>query len=97
MKGQGKKKKNAQAQKLQNEGKDTRVNHQDTQRSRSSEETIIIGDSIIKGLHRDLLSRAAKTRVTKKLPGCHDYRYEALPSTVRGTEPQDDYSLYRYE
>ena len=67
---QGKKKKNAQAQGPQNEGKYARVNHQDTQRSRSSEETIIIGDSIIKGLRRDLLSRAAKRRATvRSFPG----------------------------
>ena len=61
---QGKKKKNAQAQEPQNEGKNAKVNQQDTQTSRSNEETIIIGDSIIKGLRRDLLSQAAKRRVT---------------------------------
>ena len=67
---QGKKKKNAQAQEPQNEGKNAKVNQQDTQTSRSNEETIIIGDSIIKGLRRDLLSRAAKRRVTvRSFPG----------------------------
>ena len=67
---QGKKKKNAQAHEPQNEGKYVRVNHQDTHRSRSNEETIIIVDSIIKGLRRDLLSRAAKRRVAvRSFPG----------------------------
>ena len=67
---QGKKKKNAQAQEPQNEGKNARVNEQDTQRSRSNEETIIVGDSIIKGLQRDLFSRAAKRSViVKSFPG----------------------------
>ena len=61
---QGKKKKDAQAQEPQNEGKNARVNQQDTQRSRSNEDTIIVGDSITKGLRRDLLSRAAKRRIT---------------------------------
>ena len=54
----------------QNEGKYARVDQQDTQRSRSNEETIIIGYSIIKGLLRDLLNRAAKRRVTvRSFPG----------------------------
>ena len=68
----GKKKKKGKAssqnQQLQMENNDTSENGQGEQRP--NEGTIIVGDSIIKGLRRDLLSRAAKQRVTvRSFPG----------------------------
>ena len=58
----------AQNQQLQMENNDTTGNGQGEQRP--NEGTIIVGDSIVKGLRRDLLSRAAKQRVTvKSFPG----------------------------
>ena len=69
---QGKKKKKekkaSQTEQPQNEANGPRENHQETKRS--NEETVIIEDSIIKGLRRDLLSKAAKRRVTvRSFPG----------------------------
>ena len=49
----------------------------------SNEETIIVGDSIIKGLRRDLLSRAAKRPVTvRSFPGATtaDMKHYLQPS-----------------
>lgn len=49
----------------------------------SNEETIIVGDSIIKGLRRDLLSRAAKRPVTvRRFPGATtaDMKHYLQPS-----------------
>ena len=68
----GKKKKKGKAssqnQQLQMENNDTSENGQGEQRP--NEGTIIVGDSIVKGLRRDLLSRAAKQRVTvRSFPG----------------------------
>ena len=57
-----------QNQQLQMENNDTTENGQGQQRP--NEGTIIVGDSIVKGLRRDLLSRAAKQRVTvRSFPG----------------------------
>ena len=62
----GKKKKkdkaSSQNQQLQMENNHTSESCQEEQRP--NEGTIIVGDSILKGLRKDLLSRAAKRRVT---------------------------------
>ena len=68
----GKKKKKGKAsfqnQQLQTENNDTTESGQGEQRP--NEGTIIVGDSIVKGLRKDLLSRAAKRRVTvRSFPG----------------------------
>lgn len=66
---QGKKKKKAsQIEQPPNEANGARENREE--KKRSNEETVIVGDSIIKGLRRDLLSRAAKRRVAvRSFPG----------------------------
>ena len=57
-----------QNQQLQMENNDTTENGQGQQRP--NEGTIIVRDAIVKGLRRDLLSRAAKQRVTvRSFPG----------------------------
>ena len=62
----GKKRKKGKAssqnEQLQTENNDTTESGQGEQRP--NEGTIIVGDSIVKGLRKDLLSRAAKRRVT---------------------------------
>ena len=84
----GKKKKKGKAssqnQQLQMENNDTSENGQGEQRP--NEGTIIVGDSIVKGLRRDLLSRAAKQRVTvRSFPGATtaDMEHYLQPSLAK--------------
>ena len=69
---------------LQMENNDTSENGQGEQRP--NEGTIIVGDSIVKGLRRDLLSRAAKQRVTvRSFPGATtaDMEHYLQPSLAK--------------
>ena len=82
----GKKKKgkaSSQNQQLQTENNDTSENGQGEQRP--NEGTIIVGDSIVKGLRRDSLSRAAKRRLTvRSFPGATTADMEHLSTTKLG-------------
>jgi len=76
-----------QNQQLQMENNDTTENGQGQQRP--NEGTIIVRDAIVKGLHRDLLSRAAKQRVTvRSFPGATtaDMEHYLQPSLVTKTK-----------
>ena len=90
----GKKKKkgktSSQNQQLQTENNDTSENGQGEQRP--NEGTIIVGDSIVKGLRRDLLSRAAKRRVAvKSFPGATTADMEHYPQpSLAGYKTEGD-------
>lgn len=69
------------------ENNDTSENGQGEQRP--NEGTIIVGDSIIKGLRRDLLSRAAKRRVTvRSFPGATTADMEHYIQPSLATKPE---------
>ena len=88
---QGKKKKKGKAssqnQQLQTEINDTSENGQREQRP--NEGTVIVGDLIVKGLRRDLLSRAAKRRVTERgFPGATTAGMEHYLQPSLATKPK---------
>ena len=77
----------SQNQQLQMENNDTTENSQGEQRP--NEGTIIVGDSIVKGLRRDLLSRAAKQRVTvRSFPGATTADMEHYLQPSLATKPK---------
>ena len=87
----GKKKKKGKAssqnQQLQTENNDTSENGQGEQKP--NEGTIIVGDSIVKGLRKDLLSRAAKRRVTvRSFPGATTTDMEHYLQPSLATKPK---------
>ncbi|PFX23703.1 hypothetical protein AWC38_SpisGene11748 [Stylophora pistillata] len=90
-KSRGKKKKkgkvSSENQQLQMENNDTSENGQREQRP--NEDTIIVGDSIVKGLRKDLLSRAAKRRVTvRSFPGATTADMEHYLQPSLATKPK---------
>ena len=87
----GKKKKKGKAssqnQQLQTENNDTSENGQGEQKP--NEGTIIVGDSIVKGLRNDFLSRAAKRRVTvRSFPGATTTDMEHYLQPSLATKPK---------
>ncbi|KAL9978165.1 hypothetical protein ACROYT_G015655 [Oculina patagonica] len=87
----GKKKKKGKAssqnQQLQTENNDTSKNSQGEQKP--NEGTIIVGDSIVKGLPKDLLSRAAKRRITvRSFPGATTTDIEHYQQPSLATKPK---------
>ena len=89
----GKKKKKGKAssqnQQLQMENNNISENGQGEQRP--NEGTVIVGDSIVKGLRRDLLSQAAKLRVVvRSFPGARTAGIEHYLQPSLATKPEGD-------
>ena len=89
----GKKKKKGKAssqnQQLQTENNDTCTTESGQGEQRPNEGTIIVGDSIVKGLRKDLLSRAAKRRVTvRSFPGATTADMEHYLQPSLATKPK---------
>ena len=76
--------------------KHSHSNHGSQSSSRDTKPTVVIGDSIVKGLYQERLSRSSHQSPSKKLLRDRNWRYVRLRKAYNEEETKEGYHSHRY-